>query len=391
MTVTARLYRRGEWQQSEDGSETAVDIWEIVTTSETTTITDILAATGLPAKGASHPEKTAAILVSPDLKQNEDVLTLWFYTARYSTKVTTREDAAYSAQRTKGGIKSAFKMVPAFYDARGYPLVNTAGDLYEGLTRKRRLRRYNCTHNFTTVPNWFFDLSDTINNAAITIHGETYPAGCALLTDLDMPDEASRDKAGALYWPVTFSVEIDPDGYFVVLPNKGPHEYIFQTRVNTSSAWSDVTKTVYDAQATANLKQKIKRRIQTVEGQDLAQDIWLDANGQARRVISLTPSPIGTATVTAGSTTITLTAGSFDATLHTGALIKLAGAGPKGRWFISQIASVSSATVGVLASTPSTSKVSGSIYLSGALVNYFVLEDLADWSSVPLPNNHPGA
>lgn len=391
MSVTARLYRRGKWKQQEDGSESAVDMWEIVTTSETETITNILAATGLPVKGDSHPEKTSAILVEPDLEQSEEVLTLWYYTARYSTRLQTREYGEYDTQRTKGGMKSAFKMVPAFYDARGYPLVNKADDLYEGLTKKRRLRKIPVTHNFDTIPNWFFNLSDTINNAAITIHGETYPAGCALLTDIDMPNEPSRDKAGNLYWPVTYNVEIDPDGYFIILPNKGPHEYVFQTRADTSSAWADASKTAYDAETDPTLKQKIKRRIQTVENQDLAQDIWLDANGQAVRVQSLTETAIGTATVTAGSTGITLTAGSFVSATHTGALVKIAGAGPKGRWFISKIQSVTNSTTAVLASAPATSVTSGSIFMSGAIVNYFVMEDLADWSSVPLPNNHPGA
>lgn len=391
MTVTAKLYRRGKWKQQEDGSEQAVDMWEIVSTSETETITNILAVSGLPVKGDAHPEKTSAILVEPELEQNEDVLTLWYYTARYSTKQQTREYAAYDAQRTKGGIKSSFKMIPAFYDARGYPLVNKADDLYEGLTRKRRTRRYNVTHNFDEVPNWFFDLSDTINNASITIHGATYPAGCALLTDIDMPDEPQRDQNGDLYWPVTYAIEIDPDGYFIVLPNKGPHEYVFQTRSDSNSAWSDVSKSDYDAETDSALKQKIKRRIQTVENHDVAQDIWLDANGQAVRVQSLVTTAIGAATVTAGNTGITLTAGSFIAANHTGALIKLAGAGPKGRWFISQIASVTNSTTAVLASKPSTSVTGGVLFMSGAIVNYFVMEDLADWSSVPLPNNHPGA
>jgi hypothetical protein len=29
------------------------------------------------------------------------------------------------------------------------------------------------------------------------------------------------------------------------------------------------------------------------------------------------------------------------------------------------------------------------IWLSGVIVNQFVLEDSADWSSLPLPNNQP--
>ena len=395
MTATARLYRRGEWQGDEDGSESVVDVWEIVTDDEETSISDVLAASGLPAKGDSHEEKTAAILVTHDVNQDKDVLTLWYYTARYSTKQKTREDAPQDEQRTKGGMKSASKQVPAFFDSRGYPLVNTAGDLYEGLTRKRRLRVIPCTHNFTEIPNWFFDLADTINSAAVTIHGKEYPPLTCMLTDIDMPNEPSRDKAGTLYWPVTYSIAIDPDGYYIILPNKGSHEYVFQKRTSASppdDKFSDCTKAEYDAVGTANLKQKIKRRIQTSEQQDLAQDIWLDHNGQAIRVISLSATQLGTGSISADSTTLTLASGSFDASIHTGALIRIIGAGPLVRPLTTQIVSVTSSTIAVLASPARTTATTVPVWMSGAICNYFVMEDIADWTGiVPLPNNHPGA
>ena len=50
--ATAKLYRRGDWQQAEDGSESVVDIYELLASSETETITSILSASGLPAKGS---------------------------------------------------------------------------------------------------------------------------------------------------------------------------------------------------------------------------------------------------------------------------------------------------------------------------------------------------
>jgi hypothetical protein len=74
-------------------------------------------------------------------------------------------------------MRSSSIAVPAFYDSRGYPLVNTAGDLYEGLTRKVRTRTVDVTYNATAVPTWLFQLADTINDAAVTILGESYPAG----------------------------------------------------------------------------------------------------------------------------------------------------------------------------------------------------------------------
>ena len=135
MGATARLYRRGKWQQSEDGSETVVDVYEVWTDSETDTITTVVTASGIPAKGASHPERSSAIVVERSADHDDEVLRRWMVEIRYSTAITTREDDVYSSQRVKGGMRSSAVEVPAFYDARGYPLVNSAGDLYEGLTR----------------------------------------------------------------------------------------------------------------------------------------------------------------------------------------------------------------------------------------------------------------
>jgi|GEM_PF-4331166 len=389
MAATARLYRRGKWQQSEDGSETVTDVWEVLTDSETETITNVLAAAGVPAKGASHPERTSAIVVERSTDHDDGVLTLWHVEVRYSTAITTREDTAYNVQRVKGGMRSSSIEVPAFYDSRGYPLVNSAGDLYEGLTRKVRTRTVNVTYNATTFPDWLFELSDTINAAAVTIHGITYAAGTCALRDVELPEEPERDNGGTLYWPVTYTIEINPLGYFVLLPNKGPNELVYQTRAGSTAPWVDTTKAIYDATAAAN-RRVIKRPIQTEEQMPTGGEIWLDSIGQAVKVPTLSTTQLGTGTITSGSKTLTLATGLFDSTKHVGALVRVFGAGPKGRALEARIKSVTSTTVALLEgaafTTISTAKA---VWLSGVIVNQFFLDDQADWTSVPLPNNQP--
>ena len=286
--ATARLYRRGDWQQAEDGSESVVDIYELLASSETETITSILSASGLPAKGSSHPEKSAAIAVSQSLSHDDTVLTLWYLEVRYSTAIETREDDTYASQRTKGGMRSSRVEVPAFYDSRGYPLVNTAGDLYEGLSKPVRTRTVNVTHNATNVPNYIFNLSDTINAAAVTILGTSYPALTCKLTDVNCPDEPSRDKDGDLYYPVSYNIEINPTGWHILLPNKGPNQLIYQTRTSSTADWQDDTKANYDSKTPTTDRRIIKRPIESEEQQNLGGEIWLDENGEATPVVSLT-------------------------------------------------------------------------------------------------------
>lgn len=392
MTISSvKLYRRGQWQSNEDGSESVVDVWEVISNSESETITAVLSASGLPARGDSHDEKASAIY-NGDASADHDseVLTRWLLSYKYSTKLITRESGEYSARRVKGGMKSGFKTVPAYFDSRGYPLVNTAGDLYEGLTRKQRLRIVPVTAFLDEWPDYLFELADTINASAVTILGKFYPPGTCLLTDVDCSDEPERDAEGNLYYAVTFRIEIDPSGYFVMLPNKGPNELVYQTRATTDDEFADSTKAAYDAESDADLKQKIKRPIVSEEQQSLFNEIWLDANGQGKRVLTLTDTVFGVGATTDGSTTLTLSSGTFVAADHKGAHVKVKGAGPFGRPLLARIDSVDSSTTATL-SAKARKTVSGKdVYLSGALVNYFVMEDLADWSSVPLPNNHPG-
>ena len=384
----ARLCRRGQWQQAENGAETVVDVYEIIASSETESITSILSASGLPAKGDSHAEKTSAILVDRDLNQDDSVLTVWHLNCRYSTAIETREDQAYGSQRTKGGVRSSSIEVPAFFDARGYPLVNTAGDLYEGLGRKVRTRTFNVTHNATSIPDYILNLSDTINAAAVTILGTSYPALTCKMTDVNCPDEPVRDNAGDLYYPVTYLIEMNPIGWHILLPNRGPNQLIFQTRGNTSLPWADATKAQYDAEGDSNLKRVIKRPIESEEQQNLGGEIWLDENGQAVPVTTLTTTSVGTANITAGLDEITMVTGSLPEKV--GALIRIEGAGLKGRFLECSLTQVASGGGSGYLSKNALETVSGAdVYVSGVIVNQFLLEDVADWSSLPLPNNQP--
>jgi hypothetical protein len=386
--ATARLYRRGDWQQAEDGSESVVDVYELLASSETETITSILSASGLPAKGDSHPEKSAAIVVSQSLSHDDTVLTLWYLEVRYSTAIETREDDTYASQRTKGGMRSSRVEVPAFYDSRGYPLVNTAGDLYEGLGRPVRTRTVNVTHNATSVPNYIFSLSDTLNAAAVTILGTSYPALTCKLTDVNCPDEPVRDKAGDLYYPITYDIEINPVGWSILLPNKGPNELVYQTRTSSTADWEDDTKANYDSKTPTTDRRIIKRPIESEEQQALGGEIWLDENGQATPVVSLTGTSIGTANTTAGSTTLTMATGTLPET--PGLLVRVAGAGLNGRYLETRLASVAAGGGSATMDRKALTAVSGGdVYASGVIVNEFLLEDAADWSSLPLPNNQP--
>lgn len=390
-----RELRRYDWQEDDEGNETAVIAYEILVDDYTTSISTILAHADVPARRESHPENANALCRNRSLKAVPDFDDLLILTATFSTKPTTKEDNTDPLNmRVKGGMRSASRDVPAYYDAFGNPLVNDAGDLYEGLSKKQRLRQINVTANHDAIPNHLFDLAETLNDADVSIHGKTYPAGTCYLSNVQMPDEPTQSTDGVEYWPITYDVEVNPSGYFIILPNKGLHELVYQTRSTSTvpqpdnDPWVDATKAAYDAEATAAKKQVIKRRIQTTEQQDTAEAIWLDHNGQATRVISLTTTPLAGGAMTAGSTTLTVSSGLVEAT-HKGCLVIIPGAGPFGRKLEATITAVASGTSCTLSRRAATTVSGKSAYIPGARFKTFMLEDLADWSSVPLPDNEP--
>jgi len=73
-----------------------------------------------------------------------------------------------------------------------------------------------------------------------------------------------------------------------------------------------------------------------------------------------------------------------------GALIRIAGAGLKGRYHETNLVTVASGGgSGTISRAALEAASAETVYVSGVIVNEFLLEDVADWSSLPLPNNQP--
>ncbi len=387
--IYVKEVKRLDWEEDDQSNESARIHYEILLSSYSTSLSTILSHGSVPQRRVTaHPENANALCINRKIEPVDGFDDLVMLVATFSTKIEGEDNENPLFMMVKGGMSSASREIPAYYDAFGQPLVNSALDLFEGLAKKQRLRQINVTANFNAIPNALFDLAETLNSTAVTILGKSYPAGTCYLSNVKSPDEPARSKDGVYYWPITYDIDVNPSGWHIILPDKGLHELVYQTRTSTSAKWVDVAKSAYDAEATANLKQIIKRRIQTTEQQDAAEPIWLDHNGQAVRVLSLTSSTLSGGAMTAGSTTLTVSAGLSEAT-HKGCLAIIPGAGPFGRKLEATITAVASSTSCTLSVKASTTVSGKSVLLPGARFKTFLLEDLADWSSVPLPNNEP--
>lgn len=382
MTLTVKLYRKGPIKRRKNGSRHG-SIEYAVRSDDVDQDQDAIADhASIPTQHVStHPDNSYMVCREVVTEEWDGSSRLWIVTAEFDSEIDdTNADATAAA--IKGGLTSYTEDRPTFWDAFANPLMNAAGDYYEGLTKRYRLRRYNVTANFLTVPDAIFDLAGTLNAAAVTIHGRSFPAGTALMGEVQMPDTPSIDASDQLFWPVSYDITIDVDGWVVVLPNRGFNCYEYQTRTTTDDPWETVGFDAYDAEGTANLKRRIKVRCLDDADGEMPSNLWLNPNGE-KILADLTPIST-TGTISSGSTTMTASGLTSE---DIGKFVVIDGAGYGGRKLRAKITNVSGTTI-TLDQTARTSVTSQAVKAGGVYANTFVLDDLADWTGLPLPNNH---
>ena len=382
-----------DWEERDDGSERAPVEYEVhidPAAVTSTTIGDIVTQAGVPQRNAPHPENPAARCRRRRMQRKGDLHHVVIVTCDFDTKSETLEDDDDPlAHRTKGGIRGADKEKPAFFDAFGRPNVNTAGDLIPGLVRVENVLVFPCGRNFTTIPLWLFTLQNTLNDAALIIRGVSCPAGTCWLKNVESPDEPDTGNDGSQYWPVTWEIHHDPDGYYELHPNRGDNELRYQTRESSGDPWLDVSYATYQAKLPTTDRRVVKEPITSEQQQQLAGEMWLNPQGEAVRILNVETASVGTGAMTAESATLTITGATITAEQHTGAAISVAGAGPHGRRLVSIIEQVNASNQALLQDKAAETVSGADVYLPGALALKIVNQPLADWSSVPLPNNDP--
>lgn len=276
--------------------------------------------------------------------------------------------------------------IPAWQDAIGKPMVNTAGKLYQGQTITANVIVVGVRALFDHYPTELEAFNNTVNASPVSIHGIAYPSRCCWMKNLDMDDQP-KEEAGVEFYEATYDVVIDPRGYWSMLPNTGAVHLEYQTRANTSDPWGAVDYATYDAETDANLKRVIEKRHLDDTGNDSGQDTWLDRYGQKTRP-TFSDAPIGTGAMTAGSDVLTVTGGSFTPA-DQGATVTFAEQGPFQKPVTALITQVNSATEVKLNLKAGTAFSGIDVYFSGALFNLFLKQPHTNWASLPLPPAPP--
>ena len=388
MTITSfKEMSRGYIEARADGSLYGQILYLVTSDSVSESQVGILSHASCPDLHTdAHPDNANMICRKLRVGEYRGNDKKWVVTADFDSRVQF-ENIEYNFDNNvvKGGMRGITENVPTWWDTDGNPLVNDADDYYEGLTKRKRLVVVDVTAYFDSVP-WalFTELNGTVNDDSVTIHGVTFRAGICLLDNPVMPDSPITTIGGDLLWPVQYDITIDPEGWVSVLPNRGFYHYLYQTRTSTSAPWEDSGYDAYTAEGTSNLKRRLKQVI-TEDGEaDVPTNIWLNDHGE--KILASLDVINTTCNTTAGSTTISSIAVSLTAA-DVGKYVVISGAGHQGRRLRARIESQagSSAVISIAAKT---SVTGGAIKGGGAYCKAYQIEDLADWTNLPLPNNH---
>ena len=387
MTITVKLNRKGPIKLRSDGSRHG-QITYLCTSDTISEDQDaILDHASIPTQHVNtHPDNGKLVCRETEVQEYEGNDWKWLVTAEFDSRNQLDRPKFNEDQNiVEGGMNGITEDVPTFWDTNGDPLVNAADDYYEGLTKRKRLIQIPITAYYKNTIPWalFETVNGTVNDAAITVHGRTFPAGIGLFENPRMPERPFIDDAGANFWQVKYMVTLNPDGWITILPNRGFMHYLYQTRALATDDFSYSGFDAYTAETDSNLKRRLKVNITEDGESDIPERIWLNDHGE-KMLAGLTVIS-GTGDTTAGSASVTNISPVLTAD-DVGKYIVITGAGREGRKHRARIVTQAggSCTIEPVALTAQTG---GAIKGGGAYCKTYQIDDLEDWSSVLLPNN----
>lgn len=311
----------------------------------------------------------------------------WMLQITWSNKSSTEQkDLNPLVRPVKGGLRCVDAERPVFVDTFGVPAVNTAGDLYSGLTATQNVEVVTVTYLTEDYPYFLRSLNNTVNAFGVWILGEYYPPRTCWMKNLELPEDPTKENE-VWYWQARYEIHIDYRGYTALLPNAGQNELEYQVRDNEDAEWNPVEWEEYDAKTPTTDRQAVRRRCIDGVGNDISGDTWLDIHGQ-ETLPAFGSGPIGTATAAADSNQITVSTAVFTEK-SVGALLILSAVPPSEKPTELRIIEYLSETEVRVNKTSGMAYSNVPVSVSGCLFNALQLQPVANWADLPLPPEPP--
>lgn len=183
------------------------------------------------------------------------------------------------------GASSAILEIPAYADAKGRPLATAAGELIQGVTKKRKIWKLTGRKNVSGIPAFMRDYAGSVSSDTVRVGAIPVPKNQLSLQQIDLGDVNRDRKVGNRVIPYrTLDMEVwwNPYGWVLELLNAGYYELVdVEVPVGTGTPITvGGVGTIVTAPKT--VKRTIRQRCQD-DGQDVTKHVMLNAKGQRPR------------------------------------------------------------------------------------------------------------
>lgn len=223
---------------------------------------EVMSDPACPRKYTRHPNDQRLFLVNIAPEQRAGAYRIWDIDLEYTSNPKRRdeeENPLNEPAEIEWDTTEESQIIER--DGEGNPLVNTAGDLLEGIEEIASHWVIKVKKNVAKVPRYILDYDMSVNDGSVRISGLTFPKETLWLRRLHISDK--KTKADVDYYEFSFELHCKPGTWRRTFANRGYYEIV------------DVEFGPF------LIKQK--KRILGPDGEPPAEPQWIDVTGAQPR------------------------------------------------------------------------------------------------------------
>ena len=176
----------------------------------------------------------------------------WLVDVDYTTDIDDPDKDPNPLKRpAKVDIKGVSKTVPSLLNAKGYPNLNTAGEIITSQADLPFLQ-IGLRKNIPSYPKWVWDYLGGVNKTGIVFKKRYFAPRTLKVVDIDIPDKVFEN--GKWFHQLSLAFESDPRTFDEVKINSGFHELVEEKYIPSGLDPGEVN-------TSTNFTRKVRRRI----------------------------------------------------------------------------------------------------------------------------------
>jgi type IV secretory pathway protease TraF len=240
-----------------------------------TTPLEVLRHQSVPKPYSRHPDFPIALADRVFIEQEN--ARLYRVDVPYSSKLEPGQEPDQPenplARRVRISVKSTTVRELIQTDWKGRPLINTAGDLLQGIEEDETLWQISAQRNVSPfIPSWFGQYGGAINKDSVRVRGQLIKKYQLKITDIDIPD--TERENGVEFIPLSLSAVYREKGWRRKFLNFGLRE--------RKQIWNEETE-VFDDIGPGPI---------VIDGMPVSEPVPLDKDGRAYRDYHVTDTDV---------------------------------------------------------------------------------------------------